>query len=117
MILSSISEVISIGLAIPFIGALASPEKIFEYHQVKPILELLSISSPDKIIVPFTLIFISAVLISGAIRIIMIWAQFYLSNIIGADLSILIYKKTLYQDYLSHVNRNSSEVVAGMTSI
>ena len=32
----------------------------------------------------------------------------------GADFSIDIYRRTLYQDYSAHVSRNSSEVLNGI---
>ncbi len=34
----------------------------------------------------------------------------------GADLSIEVYRRTLYQPYHVHVARNSSEVISGITN-
>lgn len=45
----------------------------------------------------------------------LIWAQTRLGHAIGADLSVQIYEKTLYQPYLVHASRNSSEVIAGIS--
>ena len=44
----------------------------------------------------------------------MLWTLTRLSQLAGADLSINIYRHTLYQDYSVHVSRNSSEVINGI---
>jgi ATP-binding cassette subfamily B protein len=38
-----------------------------------------------------------------------------LSNVTGADLSVEVYERTLYQPYRVHVERNSSELISGIT--
>jgi diaminohydroxyphosphoribosylaminopyrimidine deaminase/5-amino-6-(5-phosphoribosylamino)uracil reductase len=43
------------------------------------------------------------------------WAKIRLAFAVGADMSISIYYRTLYQHYAVHVARNSSEVIAGIT--
>ena len=48
-------------------------------------------------------------------RLVLLWVQTRLSHAIGADLSINIYRRTLYQPYAVHVARNSSEVIAGIS--
>ncbi|NDH49960.1 MAG: ABC transporter ATP-binding protein [Proteobacteria bacterium] len=44
----------------------------------------------------------------------LLWVLTRLSFQAGADLSINIYRHTLYQDYSVHVSRNSSEVINGI---
>ena len=48
-------------------------------------------------------------------RLFLLWAQTRLGHAIGADFSIGIYSRTLYQPYSVHVARNSSEVIAGVS--
>jgi len=48
------------------------------------------------------------------VRFIFLWALTRLSQQAGADLSINIYRHTLFQDYAIHVARNSSEVINGI---
>ena len=38
-----------------------------------------------------------------------------LSNATGADLSINVFERTLYQPYKEHISRSSSEVISGIT--
>ena len=49
-------------------------------------------------------------------RLLLLWASTRLSFATGADLSISIYRRTLYQPYAVHVARNSSEVISGISS-
>lgn len=65
---------------------------------------------------PMTIIFAMGTLLSGAIRLTLLWVQIRLGHSIGADFSISMYRRTLYQPYAVHVARNSSVVIAGITS-
>ena len=49
-------------------------------------------------------------------RILLLWAQLRISYGIGADLSYQIYENTLYQPYKVHITRNSSEIIAGIST-
>jgi ABC-type multidrug transport system fused ATPase/permease subunit len=57
-----------------------------------------------------------AALMAGVIRILLLWVTTRLAFASGADLSIEVYRRTLYQPYRTHVARNSSEVISGITS-
>ena len=114
MILTSFLEMLSVGSVLPFIAALTNPEHLFQKEYMQPLFELLGIISPDQMAFPFSVIFVCATLFAGVIRIILLYLSTYLTQAIGADLSIEIYRRTLYQDYLVHVSRNSSEIVNGI---
>jgi len=53
--------------------------------------------------------------IVGAMRLLLLWANTRLSYATGADLSISIYRRTLYQPYAVHCARNSSEIITGIS--
>ena len=111
MIVSSIMEIISIGAVVPFLGALTSPEEIYQHHLTQPLIQVLEITAPDQLLLPLTIIFIMATLIAATIRLLLLYASTRLSYATGADLSIDIYRRTLYQDYSIHTSRNSSEII------
>jgi ATP-binding cassette, subfamily B, bacterial PglK len=77
---------------------------------------MLGIQSPDELVLPLTALFILAVLFAGAIRLLVLWASTRISFGTGAEFSLEIYRRTLYQDYSVHVARNSSEVIDGITT-
>lgn len=116
MVLASLTEVVSIGAVLPFIGVLMAPEKVFVSPMVQPLIGALNISEGNQLLLPLTLLFILAALFSGAMRLILLWAQTRIGFAIGADFSIQIYQRTLYQPYSIHVARNSSQVIASIST-
>ena len=113
MIIASFAEVVSIGAMLPFLGVLTSPEKTFEHQLVQPFIRVLQIQSAQDLLLPFTLIFIAAAIFAGLARIALLSIQTRLSMAIGADFSVQVYERTLYQPYSLHISRNSSEILAG----
>ena len=113
MLIVSFLEVVSIGAVLPFLGALTSPERIFADENLRPIIEFFKIGSAQSLLLPLTLVFTAAVLLAGIARIVLVRAQTRLSMGIGADLSMQVYERTLYQPYALHISRNSSELLAG----
>ncbi len=115
MLLTSFAEILSIGAVLPFLGVLTAPERIFELHFAQPIIQTLSLSEPKQLLLPLTIAFGLATVIAGAMRLLLLWVSTRLSFAIGADLSIGIYRRTLYQPYAVHCSRNSSEVIDGIS--
>ena len=115
MIITSFAEVVSIGAVLPFLGALTAPDVIFEHPTAQPFIRALSLNEPKQLLFPLTIVFAISALFSGAMRLILLWTQTRLCYAIGADFSIGIYRRTLYQPYAVHVARNSSEVIAGIS--
>ena len=114
MLLASIMEVVSIGAVVPFLGALTSPESIFKYKLIQPIIEILGITEANQLLLPLTTMFVIAALTAAAVRLTLLYALTKFSYAVGADLSINIYRRTLYQDYSVHISRNSSEIINGI---
>jgi ATP-binding cassette, subfamily B, bacterial PglK len=114
IIFTSFLEMLSLGAVIPFLSALSNPEYLFDHNYIQPIIIFLDISSADDLVLPFTITFVILVLFAALIRMILLWAMIRLSFTTGADLSINMYRHTLYQDYEIHVSRNSSEVINGI---
>jgi ATP-binding cassette subfamily B protein len=50
-------------------------------------------------------------MIAGIVRLLLLYVSTRLSFAAGADISMEIYRRTLYQDYSVHTSRNSSEVI------
>lgn len=113
--LASFLELFTIGAIMPFIGALMAPEKIYNLHFFRMVLNYLGVYSPQDIILPFTVLFVVAVVISTAIRFLLQRYTVKLAFSIGIDLCSLAYRKMLYQPYLFHVKTNSSEIINTIT--
>jgi ATP-binding cassette, subfamily B, bacterial PglK len=111
MIVTAILEVVSLGAVLPFLGVITAPEQIFQHAYSQPLVGFLELSEPSQLILPITILFIITVLMAGIVRLLLLYIMTRLSFAIGADLSINIYRRTLYQKYTVHVMRNSSEVI------
>ena len=116
MVAVSFAEVVSIGAILPFLGALTSPSWVYGHPSAQWLIQLADIKSPDQLLLPLTIAFAGAALFSGALRLMLHWGQTRLCYAIGADLSISIYRRTLYQPYSVHLSRNSSEVISAVST-
>ena len=116
MVIATVSEAVSLGALIPFVGVLTTPDRVYNLKFLQQFLQYLNITSSQQLILPFTIIFSFAIVLSNAFRLLLIWAQNRLSYAIGSDLSYKIYRLTLYQPYSVHLSRNSSEVIVGIAS-
>jgi len=111
MIVASLSEIISVGAVLPFLGILTAPDQVYQHPLMQPVIQILGLTDPSQLILPLTIFFITAVLLAGSIRLTLLYVMTRFSFATGSDLSINIYRRTLYQEYAVHVSRNSSEVI------
>lgn len=116
MLLASVAEVLSIGAVLPFLGVITAPERIFEMPIAQPLITFFELTSANQLLVPVTILFGVASFFAGAIRLLLLWFGNQLSFATGADLSLDIYRRTLYQAYEVHCSRNSSEIITGISS-
>jgi ATP-binding cassette, subfamily B, bacterial PglK len=116
IVLGGLAEVVSLGAVLPFLGMLVAPDKVFKYRVVADFARSWGITTPGRLLLPLTIVFAAAALIAGAIRLLLLWVSNRLAFATGADLSIDVYRRTLYQPYWVHVTRNSSEVISGIIS-
>jgi len=116
MMFASFAEILSIGAVVPFLSVLTAPEQVFEHSLVQPIVSFFRFSEPVQLILPLTVMFGCAALLSGIMRLILIWGQARYCHALGHDFSMSMYRRTLYQPYKVHVSRNSSEVIVGISN-
>lgn len=116
LIVASVAEMASIGLVLPFLGAMLEPERLMQEPLLKPLAHVLGIIDPSELLMPLTALFCAAVVLSGLLRLSLLQAQTRLGHNVGADISLGIYQRTLYQPYIEHLMRNSSELISGITT-
>lgn len=116
MFLVSLAEVVSIGAVLPFLGALTSPGWVFSHPWAQGLIRIAGFTSAEELLLPLTIVFVFAILLSSAMRLALNWGQTRLCYAVGADISINIYRRTLYQPYAVHLTRNSSEVISAIAS-
>ena len=116
MIGAAFAEIINIGAVLPLIAVLSDPSRIFRLPAAHPLINVLGVTAPHQLILPLTIGFGLTAILSGGVRLLLLWANNRLSYAIGADMSISIYRRTLYQPYAVHASRNSSEVISGISN-
>lgn len=108
------TEVVSLGAVLPFLSILIAPEKVFSYPLIAHWATVWGINSGEQLVLPLTACFITIALMAGVIRLLLLWATTNLAFSCGTELSLEVYRRTLYQPYCVHLARNSSEVVSGI---
>lgn len=116
MLGNAVAEVVSLGLLIPFLGILTSPDRVMAHPVVASQMTEWGIGSASELVLPLTLAFVAAVLASAAIRLLLLWSTTRFSLSAALALSGETYRKTLYQPYLVHLARHSSGVISGITT-
>ena len=114
MLVSAFAEVVSLGAVLPFLGILIAPDRVLSFPLVAEVAQAWGITTADQLVLPLTVAFAFAALLAGAVRVLLLWISTRLAFASGADLSIEVYRRTLYQSYQVHVARNSSEVISGI---
>ena len=116
MLASSVAEVLSLAAVLPFLAVLANPEGLWNQPLVQQWAPRLGLASPEALLLPITIAFAVSALAAGAIRLLNLWLNGRLAAAIGSDLSCEAYRRTLYQPYAVHLARNSSELIASIST-
>ena len=115
MILTSMFEVISIGAVIPFLGVLIEPSNIFELPAAQSFIQFLEVDQPTQIILPISVLFAIAVLLSGSMRLLLLWASVRFGFTLGVDFSVGIFTQVINQPYIAHTKQNSSDIISAIS--
>jgi ABC-type multidrug transport system fused ATPase/permease subunit len=110
---SSLFEIVSLGAFLPFLEVLTKQKDSVFLLKLQPTLSSLSLNPKDELIF-VTSLFVSSVIFSGSLRMLLFILTNKFSYNISSDFSIDIYRRTLYQPFKVHIDRNSSEVIAGI---
>ena len=114
-ILGSFAEVVSLGAIFPFISIITEPDKTLNFPPIVYVIDMLELKIGGDLIIPITILFAISCMISGLLRMILIWFGAKFANATGADLSVKVYSQTLYQPYEAHLTRNSSDIISATT--
>ncbi len=116
MLASSVAEVLSLAAVLPFLAVLANPEGLFNQSLVQQWAPRLGIAGAQELLLPITVVFAVLALAAGVIRLLNLWLNGRLAAAIGSDLSCEAYRRTLYQPYAVHLARNSSQLIASIST-
>lgn len=111
MLMSALSEVVSLGAILPFLTALSNADDLLNSPRLQPIFSALAITSSANLVTWLAIVFILIAIISNVLRILTLHTQAHLAARISSDLSCLLYERTLRQPYDFHTRHNSSDLV------
>jgi len=116
MLASGGAELVSLGAVLPFLAVLSDPGRLWQQPLVQSLAARLGFMEASELLLPATLAFAVAAVLAAVVRLTNLWLNGRLAAAVGSDLSCEAYRRTLYQPYGVHVQRNSAAVITGTTS-
>ena len=116
MILSSLSEVLSLATILPFLSIITNPELINKFGIFNNILENSGTYSITQLRLIITIFFITIVLLSAFIRLLNLKINARLAALIISEFSCKIYQNILFKPFYKNIEKNSSELITTTTT-
>ena len=111
MLASGGAELVSLGAVLPFLAVLSDLEGLWQQPMVQALAARVGFTESSQLLLPATLAFAVAAVLAALIRLANLRLNGQLAAAVGSDLSCEAYRRTLYQPYWVHVQRNSAAVI------
>lgn len=115
MLASGLAELVSLGAVLPFLAVLTNPEQLWQQPWIQPLVLRVGYTQSQQLVLPAAIAFGLAAVLAATIRLLNLGLSGRLAAAVGSDLSCEAYRRTLYQPYQVHVQRNSSTLISAMT--
>ena len=116
MLASGLAEMVSLGAVLPFLAVLSDPDRLWQHQFVQALAIQAGFTRPIQLLLPATLFFACAAVLAALIRLLNLWINVRMAATVGSDLSCESYRRTLYQPYGVHLQRNSASIITAITS-
>lgn len=116
MLASGVAELLSLGAVLPFLGVLSDPDLLWQQPLVQQLVDRVGFTDASQLLLPATLAFIVAAVLAAFVRLANLFLNGRLAAAVGSDLSCEVYRRTLYQPYQVHIQRNSASVITSTTT-
>jgi ATP-binding cassette subfamily B protein len=118
MLASGAAELLSLGAVLPFLAVLTDVQGLWQQPLVRSLAAQVGITPANQapLILAVTLVFAAAAVLAAAVRLLNLRLNSRLAAAVGSDLSCEAYRRTLYQPYGVHVQRNSSTVITATST-
>lgn len=110
MFFASAFEVLSVGMALPFLTAITQPEVLLKNQYISVIVRYFNIDNKNIVLI-ITIAFIFFVIFSGFVRLSLTYFSTKLSLMAGSDLSRKIFRNVLAQNLTYHSKINSGALI------
>ena len=116
ILICSVAEIMTLGAIVPFLAIITNPEDFLSNYYFTNIFHLLKLNNNDNILLYITITFIALALISGILRLLLLFFQTMLSYGIGYDLSVKVFTTLICQPFSVHVNINTNESISTVSN-
>lgn len=116
MLASGVAELLSLGAVLPFLAVLSDPQRLWQQPLIQGLARSWGYTQANQLLLPATLMFATAAVLAAVIRLLNLKLNSHLAAAVGSDLSCEAYRRTLYQPYGVHVQRNSSTVITATST-
>jgi ABC-type multidrug transport system fused ATPase/permease subunit len=113
MLVGAAAETIAIGAVIPFLALIASPNPTLVPDSLRHVLGL----APGGPVVGAALLLAVAGVMAAVARLLLLWMTQAFAMAWGGDLATLVFGRMLRQPYSAYLDRNSSELLAGLEKV
>lgn len=113
MIVGALFEMGTLGAIVPLITNIIDPSSNEMLINLEKTYNIKKNFLNDNII----FVFITVALISGVIRIIIVWLSLKVSYGVGLDIGVELFKNILQKEYSWHLKKNSSELLTNFESV
>ena len=114
--LTGIFESLTLTLVGPFLTSISNQNFLYKNKFIIFIFNNYGFIFNNEIVLLCILLFCVSAFLAAIFRVYSLWLNTKLASIIASDLSCDAYRKTIYQEYLVHINRNSSETITAITT-
>ena len=114
VIFTSLAEVFSIGILLPFITLIISPELFFDLKISNIDFSKMNFEEYNLELI-FSLVFIFVIIVANSLRILVLYLFSLISKMIVADFARKIYSNSINQSFNTIISKNSNSLVSIMT--
>lgn len=108
---NAIAEMLSIGLAIPFLMAVNNPKIILNDKSLSYFIDLFGVDSNEQMLLIITICFLGSVIASGVIRYLTLRFSTNLTFRTGMEIGFRMYELILKRPYAFHIEINTSKLI------
>jgi ABC-type multidrug transport system fused ATPase/permease subunit len=112
---NALFEIVSLAAVVPFLSVLSSPQTFMESSSARRFAPMLGVNDAAEAVAVVCIGFATITVISAAVRTITVIVNSKCTLALGADLSRIVFERTLHQPYSSHAKQNSAAVIANVT--
>ena len=112
---NALFEIVSLAAVVPFLSVLSAPQTFMESSTARKFAPIFGVTDAAQAITLVCITFAIITVIGAIIRTITIIVNSKFTMALGADLSRIVFERTLHQPYSAHAKQNSAAVIANVT--